>query len=516
MELTDEEAIALLSTDQVAFTMQCFHTVDPAHKYIHNWHIECIVEHLQAMERGELRRLIINMPPRSLKSITCTVAWPAWLLGQNASTQIVTASYGHDLSIKHSVDTRLIIEQPWYRMAFPDTVIASDQNEKRKFQTTKRGHRKATSVGGSITGEGGDYLIMDDPVKPDEALSDVTRISTNNWIDQTFLTRENDPKTSRALLVMQRLHEDDPTGHMKEKGGWHELILPAYFEKRTIIEINNKKWINEAKSYLQEDRMGQEELDNKLAELGTYGYVGQYLQRPTPDGGGEFKASNIQYYNATNRKFTAHGMNVYILFDPANTKKNKERIDPDYTAIMVVGLAPDNNYYVLDIVRDRLNPTERVNALFDLHMKWNRLSGKSPTAAIEQYGMMTDSFYIEKEMAERNYRFRIVELGGQVKKEDRIRRLIPYFENHRIYLPKHILYDSVDGNQYDLVEKFIKEELTVFPVGKHDDMLDAFARILDKELDAHFPKIGVVYLEGGQTLRDLYAEDYKEDDFMTW
>ena len=515
-DLTDEEAIALLATDQVAFTMQCFHTVDPAHEYIHNWHIECIVEHLAAMERGEIRRLIINMPPRSLKSITCTVAWPAWLLGQNPSAQIITASYGHDLSIKHSVDTRLIVEQPWYKAAFPNTQIARDQNEKKKFQTTKRGHRLATSVGGAILGEGADFLIMDDIVKADEALSDTVRITTNNWMDQAFLTRENDPKTSRALLVMQRLHEDDPAGHLMEKGGWHQLILPAYFEKRTIIEVNNKKWISEADSYLQEDRMGKEELDNKLSELGMAGYVGQYLQRPTPDGGGEFKASSIQYYNQSSRKFTAHGMNVYILYDPANTKKNKERSSPDYTAIVVVGLAPDNNYYILDIVRDRFNPTERVEALFDLHMKWNRLAGKSPTAAIEQYGMMTDSFYIEKEMSERNYRFRIVEMKGPVRKEDRIRKLIPLFDNHRIYLPKHILYDSIDGNQYDLVEKFVKEELTVFPVGKHDDMIDAFARILEPDLDARFPKIGVVYLEGGQTLRDLYAEDFKEEDFMTW
>jgi predicted phage terminase large subunit-like protein len=515
-EMTDEELIALLATDQVAFTQQCFHTVDPAHEYIHNWHIECIIEHLQAMERGEIRRLIINMPPRSLKSITCTVAWPAWLLGRNPSAQIITASYGHDLAVKHSVDTRLIIESAWYRKCFPDTEIAKDQNEKKKFQTTQRGHRKATSVGGSLTGEGGDFLIMDDPVKPDEALSDVVRNGTNMWIDQTFLTRENDPKTSRALLVMQRLHEDDPAGHLIEKGGWEQLILPAYFERRTIIQVNNRKWINEEDSYLQEDRMGEEELDQKLAELGMYGFVGQYLQRPTPEGGGEFQAQWLTYYNNFSRKFTPVGMNIYILYDPANTKKNQERIDPDYTAMVVVGLAPDNNYYLLDLVRDRFNPTERVNKLIELHQKWNKLSRKAPTVAIEQYGMMTDSFYIKKEQEERNYRFRIVEVKGAVKKEDRIRKLIPLFENARVYLPRQIMYDSIDGNSYELVEKFIKEELTVFPVGRHDDMLDAFARILDKDLGARFPKVGTVYLEGGQTLKDLYAEDFDENDIMTW
>ncbi len=514
--MTDEELVAMLSTDQVAFTQQCFQTVDPAHKYLHNWHIDCIVEHLQALERGEMRRLIINMPPRSLKTISISIAWPAWLLANNPSAQIVVASYSQKLSTKQSIDTRLIMETSWYKNCFPETILAKDQNEKQKFQTTMRGHRISTSVGGSITGEGGDFLIMDDPLKPDEAPSDVVRGSTNNWIDQTFLTRENDPKTSRALLVMQRLEENDPAGHLMEKGGWETLILPAYFEKRTIIEVNNKKWICEEDSFLQEDRMGEDELDKKLSELGMQGFVGQYLQRPSPEGGGEFQERYIQYYNNFSRKFTCKGMNLYILYDPANTKKNQERKDPDYTAMVVVGLAKDNNYYILDMVRDRFNPTERVNALMDLHQKWSKLSGKPPVVAIEQYGMMTDSFYINKEMDERNYRFRIVEVKGAIRKEDRIRKLIPLFENDRVYLPRQIMYDSIDGNSYELVDVFIREELTVFPVGRHDDLLDAFARILDKDLMARFPKIGVVYLEGGQTVKDLMTEDFDEDDIMTW
>ena len=245
-------------------------------------------------------------------------------------------------------------------------------------------------------------------------------------------------------------------------------------------------------------------------------FVGQYLQRPSPEGGGEFRARWIQYYNNFSRKFTANGMNVYILYDPANTKKQRSGHDPDYTAIMVVGLGSDNNYYLLDALRDRLNPTERVRALIDMHMKWNRKCGKPPRVGIEQYGMMTDKFYIEKEMEEGNYRFNIVELKGKISKEDRIRKLIPMFENERVFLPRQINYDSIDGKSYELVNDFVKEELTVFPVGKHDDMLDAFARILDPELDARFPKINVAYLQGGQTLKDLYAEDFDEDDIMTW
>ena len=516
IDVTNEELMAILATDQVAFTQQVFHTVDPAHKYLHNWHIECTIEHLQALQNGDIRRLIVNMPPRSLKSIMISVAWPAWLLGQNASEQIITASYANDLAIKHSVDTRLVLESEWYKACFPETVIARDQNEKKKFQTTKRGHRKATSVGGSITGEGADYLIGDDLIKPDEAGSDVIRDGTNNWVDQTFLTRENDYNTSRVLITMQRVHQKDPAGHLMEKGGWQQLILPAYFDERTIIQVNKKKWICEQDTFLHEERMGDVVLDQKLTDLGMQAFVGQYLQRPSPDGGGEFKARNIHYYNQETRKFTAKGMNVYILYDPANTKKAVKSPDPDYTAIVVVGLASDNNYYLLDIIRDRFNQTERVDALFNMHMKWSKLSGRPAKVGVEQYGMMTDKFQIDEKMKELNYRFFCIEMKGRMAKNDRIRGLTGIFEADRVYFPEKIMYTDLNGETHNLSESFVKEELLVFPVGRHDDIIDAFARIKDPDLGAVFPKIGVVYLEGGQTLKDSWREDFAEDDFMTW
>lgn len=513
--MTDAELIAMLSKDQVAFTQQCFHTVSPAHEYLHNWHIDCIIEHLQAVESGELPRLIINMPPRMLKSICVSIAWPAWLLGKDPTIQIMVASYVQDLAKAQSIDCRMIIESAWYQKCFPHTVIARDQNEKHKFKTTRQGHRMAYSVGSARIGQGADYLILDDPIDPEGVLSPAITTSTNHWISNSFLTRENNPKTSKGVLVMQRLDTKDPTAYLQEKG-WYSLILPAYMEKRTVITVNNKSWICEQDSYLQENRLGEDELDLKLVEMGMQGFVGQYLQRPSPEGGGEFQDRYVQYYDNFSRKFTSKGMNVYILYDPANTKKNKERIDPDYTAMVVVGLAPDNNYYILDIVRDRFNLTERVNKLIELHQKWSKLSGKPPIVGIEQYGMMVEKECIDNEMVERNYRFRTVPMKGSVKKEDRIRKLVRLFENNRVYLPKQIMYDSIDGNCYELTMIFVKEELTVFPVGRHDDMLDAFARILDPELEARFPKIGVVYLEGGQTLKEYYAEDFKSDDIMTW
>jgi len=477
---------------------------------VHN----CIIEHLQAVERGEIRRLLINMPPRSMKSISVTIAWTAWLLGKNPSNQIIAASYSQTLSTKHNVDTRLVIQSDWYRAAFPDTMISGDQNEKQKFQTTARGHRIATSVGGSATGEGGDYLIFDDPIKPDEANSETVRGSTNDWLDQVFMTRLNDPNKGKVVGTMQRVHENDPSGHLKRKGHWHELILPAQFTRKTFITIGARTWEKEEGEYMHPSRMGNEVLNQLEKELGAYAFAGQYMQNPAPIGGGEFKTEWIQYYDSYAQNFSAMGMNVYIMYDPANSKKKKENDDPDYTAMVVTGLAKDNNYYILDMVRDRLNPTERIDILFELHKKWNKKSGKPPVVISEQYGMMTDNFFLKKRQDELNYRFAVKEVGGRIKKEDRIRKAIPLFESKRVFLPRKVIYSNIKGETEELVQKFVQEELDVFPVGRHDDLLDAFSRICDTEVRASFPAIETMYLNPGQSLKNYLGGG--NSDYMGW
>lgn len=513
--LTAEEYYALLAQDQIAFTEQVFNTVSPGAAYNDNWHVHCIVEHLKAVERGEIKRLIINMPPRSLKSISVTIAWTAWLLGRKPSNQIIAASYSQALSMKHNVDTRLVLNSNWYRQCFPHTVLAPDQNEKQKFQTTARGHRIATSIGGSATGEGGDYLIADDPLKPDEASSETIRGATNEWIDQVFMTRQNDPNTAKVVVVMQRLHENDVTGHLLAKGGWYKLVLPAQFERRTVIEVGDRSWIKDEGEYLDPVRLNENVLRGFERDLGAYAFAGQYQQRPAPIGGGEFKSEWIQYYDNYSANFSAGTMNIYIMYDPANSKKNKENDDPDYTAMVVIGLAPDNNYYILDMVRDRLNPTERIDILFELHRKWNKKAGKAPIVISEQYGMMTDNFFLKKRQEELNYRFAIKQVGGQIKKEDRIRKVIPLFESGRVFLPRKILYSNIKGETVELVQSFVDQELCVFPVGRHDDLLDAFSRIADTEVRASFPAIETVYLQPGQTMRD-YLNSGANSDFMAW
>lgn len=197
---------AMLRTDLPSFIGKVLQTVDPGAPYLPNWHIDLIAEYLEAAGRGSISRLIINMPPRALKSVCVSVAWPAWLLGHDPRSRIIAASYAATLAVKHSLDCRLVMESEWYRALFPGTQLAHDQNEKHKFMTTQRGFRFATSVGGSVTGEGGNFLIMDDPLSPMQALGEHGRAHVAAWFDHTFATRLNDKKKGVIVLVMQRLH----------------------------------------------------------------------------------------------------------------------------------------------------------------------------------------------------------------------------------------------------------------------------------------------------------------------
>lgn len=466
MKPTVEDLRLVLRNDLSTFTEEVVNTVSPNANYQHNWHIDLIAEYLLACQRGEIKRLIINIPPRHLKSISVNVAFPAWLLGHNPVEQIMCASYGQRLSEKHHMDCRLVMQQQWYKDLFPALQLTEDQNTKSKFVTSARGHRLATSVGGAATGEGANFLIMDDPVKADDASSQTIRESANTWFDQTFSTRLNDKKTGCIIVIMQRLHEEDLTGHLLAKGGWEHLCLPMIAECDETLAKGHINVERKTGELLQPSRIGQEEIVRIKTEVGSYGFSGQYQQRPSPEGGGEFRTEWLMYYDT----LTPGTLNHYIFVDPANSKGK----DSDYTAMVVMGAGGDGNLYLVDLIRDRLNVREREEKLFELHKKY-----KPKSVVYEKYGMQCDSDWLRKAMDDRNYRFHIQEVGGKVSKEDRIRRLISYFADHKIYFPK-VLYKVNHKNQaIDVINEFIVQEYATFPVGIHDDLLDAMSRLCD-------------------------------------
>lgn len=487
-----EAADALYRENFDAFAQRAFSVIEPAIEYEWSWHVQCIADHLQALDAGEIEpRLIINMPPRSLKSYLVSTAFPAWKLGRDPHTKFICTSYGFEVVEANARRCKQIIMSDWYKALFPKTKISPMLDRITNFETTAGGQYYAASALSPITGIGCDYMLCDDLLKSMEANSDTIRTSTNQNIRTTLLNRFNDRRTGKFVLVMQRLHDDDPTGHLMKDGGYRLLKLPAETKERIEIDLNGKKWVMAENSLLFPERLSRETLDRIRLDMSEFNYSGQYMQSPVPLSGGDFRESWIQFYAQGSIK--PKEMNIVILVDPAGgdeLNKKKKKLS-DWTAMMVVGLAPDNNYYLLDIIRDRLNPTERVDVLFMLHRKWNALSGKSPKVGWEKYGMMTDTHYIELKKNTDSYHFPLVIVAGQMSKEERIRQLIPDMQNGRWYFPQSLLYIDGEGRKFDLVQEILKSEMPTFPRARFDDMLDALSRIYTPELSMVFPKVKV-------------------------
>lgn len=470
-----------------AFAHKAFRVLEPANAFIYNWHIGAISEHMQALFDGEIKDLIINVPPRTLKSVQVAQLYPAWVMGKEPHHQFINASYAHSLAERNVMKCRQLIQSEWYRGLFPKVEISPDMNKKDYFTTTQNGQYKGTGIGGTITGFGCNTLLVDDALNPKEAVSDTVRLSTNDEIRSTLFSRFNDYEARRFAMIMQRLHDGDPTGDLLKDGGYHLLKLPAYATKRVQIDLHGLQWVMEEGDYLT-PRLGKAALDKLRTDLGEYHFSGQYMQEPVPLGGGDFKEDWIQFYAQGGIK--PKEMNVVILVDPAGGEElnKKKRKLSDWTAFVVIGLAPDNNYYLLDVIRDKLNPTERVDTLFMLHRKWNELCGKPPKVGYEKYGMMTDTHYIKEKRIQDAYNFPLIELGGNMGKEERIRRLIPDMENGRWYFPQSLIYIDGEGRRFDLVQEIIKSEMATFPRARHDDCIDALSRIYEGDLNMVFPK----------------------------
>ncbi len=238
MTLTDldlirrERAERSLST----FIQQAWQVLEPATPYSHNWHIDAICEHLEAVNRHEIRNLIINISPRCMKSLTVAVFWPVWTWINSPQERWLFATYGQSLTVRDSIKRRNLITSPWYQDRWGDRFqLTRDQNAKVRFENDRTGFMLATSVDGAATGEGGSKLVLDDPLKASDALSELSRTSVNRWWDQTMSTRLNDRKTGARVIIMQRLHEADLVGHLLDKmadGGteYEHLMLPMEFE----------------------------------------------------------------------------------------------------------------------------------------------------------------------------------------------------------------------------------------------------------------------------------------------
>jgi hypothetical protein len=285
--------------DELAmFVRQAWHVIEPGQPYIHGWHIDFVCEHLEAITRGDeldsgqlYNRLLINVPPGTMKSLLVGVFWPAWEWGpQNLPHhRFVCASHSLDLSIRDGLRMRRLVTSEWYQERWGDRVtLTGDQNQKTKFENTATGFRQA-AASGSITGARGDRVVIDDPHSVDGANSDAMRETTVQWFKEAVPTRLNNPDRSAIVVVMQRLHQGDVSGViLDEQLGYDHIMLPMEYDPTraapTLLGLEDPR--TEDRELLFPERFSAAVVARDSKVMGPYATAGQFQQQPAPRGGG--------------------------------------------------------------------------------------------------------------------------------------------------------------------------------------------------------------------------------------
>ena len=455
IHLKPYEMAALLRQDFSSFICYTFHELSPQNAYLHNWHIDLIASKLKDVADGKIKRLIINIQPRNLKSICASVAFPAWLLGHYPHQKIICASYASDLAIKLATDCRQVMQSPWYQDVFPNTKLTASRVSASDFNTTQNGGRMAVSTGGGITGRGADILIIDDPLKPDDAPSDVIRNNVNTWFDGTAYTRLNSKKDGAIIIIMQRLHLDDLVGYVMEKEGWEVVKLPAIAEEYTEHTYETlygqRQVIRHPGSPLHGARESLETLAMIKANMSEYQFYSQYQQSPVPLGGGMIKREWLQQYEP--HELPESFEMLVQSWDTASKVNNFS----DFSVGITLGLK-DKKIYVLDMKRERMDfPTLRCAAIAAYQQY------KPSVILIEDASSGTQ---LVQDLKEHDI-YCVKPVRPEGDKKTRLFAQASVFESGKVYLPTNARW----------VDDFI-HELTAFPSAKFDDQVDAMSQAL--------------------------------------
>jgi predicted phage terminase large subunit-like protein len=459
------------------FVRQAWHVIEPATVFVPGWHIDAIVDHLEAVTRGDIRNLLINVPPRHMKSSLVSVLWPAWEWLLHPARRWLFSSYAATLSIRDSVNCRRLIESPWYRSRWGHVFrLTGDQNAKTRFDNNRSGYRLSTSVGGAVTGEGGDRIVCDDPHNVADVASDPMRNSAIDWWDIAMSTRVNDPKTSAMVIVMQRCHQRDLSGHLLEKGNFEHLCLPAEYEgpgRVTSIGFSDPR--REIGELMWTDRFGPKEIADLKISLGSYGAAGQLQQRPSPAGGGIFKRHWFRYFQPMGanlppvvvRMPDGTQMSIPAIEVPHLVDEQIQSWDCTFkdldTSDYVVGQlwARKGAHFLLgDQFRARTDCPGTVKAIRLMTAKWRG------TLAILIEDKANGSAVIQMLSHEIPGLLPVNPQGGKIA---RAAAVSPLVEAGNIYLPHPDYAPWVNG--------FI-EECVQFPSGAHDDQVDAMTQAL--------------------------------------
>ncbi|UVC17884.1 phage terminase large subunit [Mesorhizobium onobrychidis] len=437
--------------DLAVFVGLAFSAVEPGGKYLPNWHIRAIAYQLERVSKGECKRLIITMPPRSLKSITASVAFPAWFLGRDPSKKVICVSYAQSLAVKHANDFRTVVDSAWYRSMFPSFKVSPRKNTENELQTTLGGNRLATSTGGQLTGRGGDIIIIDDPLKADEAHSESARNKCAEWVRTTLMSRFDNPAAGAVVLVMQRLHVDDLAGVLLETGGWEHLNLSAIAEQDERVQTGLHRW-NDRKfgDLLHPARLGHVELERLKRDLGSLTFSAQYQQSPAPPDGNMVKRVWFRDYDP--HQFDRRSMTIVQSWDTAL----KGDPSSDYS-VGTTWAKDDNNYYLVDLVRVRAAYPDLIKAVK------RSLTEHDPDIILIEDAGSGSSLIADLESQD----IRTTPVKPRSDKESRLSRVAAMIENGNVNLPK-------DAHWKD---DFLLEVLA-FPHGRHDDQVDSMTQAL--------------------------------------
>lgn len=353
------------------FLRDAWKILEPHTTLVPGWHIDCICDHLEAVTAGDIRRLVIQMPPRHMKSSIVSVIWPVWSWTVDPSKCFLTASYAAELATRDAVKSRRVIRSPWFQAIWGELfALSDDQDRKTRYDNDQGGHRIATAVGATATGEGGDIVSVDDPHNIVDVISDSSRRETITWWNESMSTRGNDPRTVAHVITGQRSHTGDLIGHVIAQGGYHVLTLPAEYEPRAMV-VGGLYPHDDCPTYadprkepgalLWPDRFGQTEIDELKLRLGPYGTAAQLQQRPTPAGGAIFKREWLSLRYGTlpqAAQGVAQSATWAMAWDAAY--KLVTRDAGSYVA-GAVGCRVGSNYYIARVVRGRwgLDDTER-------------------------------------------------------------------------------------------------------------------------------------------------------------
>lgn len=461
------------------FTRAVWHVIEPAEEFRHNWHLDAIAEHLEAVTRGEIKNLVIAIPPGCMKSILVSVAWPAWMWIKRPDLRIMGASYGIDLAIRDSQKCRDIITSEWYQRHWGDKVaIRPGEDQKTKYALSGGGWRMATSVGGRATGEHPDVKLVDDPHNQRQSDSDTERENAITWFDRTLSTRGKS-RGAKTVVVAQRFHERDVTGHiLADLKGYDYLCIPMEFEHGR--KATSLGWVDprtEKGELLWPEMFNEESVAELKQALGDYGTAGQLQQEPAPAEGGIINTGKIQMWS----KDESSPPMEYILqsYDTAFTEKTSG----DPTACTVWGVFRHKGRYnamLLDAWDEHMAyPQLRAKVLddFSLEYKANSVLGAAPVKSRKADRVLIEQKGSGQSLLQDLRQGNVPVVGynpGNADKIARAHQATPIIDRGLVWIPEST---KNPGNFVSWAAGFIKQ-LSRFPVAEHDDYVDTFTQAM--------------------------------------